>query len=98
MLICPIICPLVELVLLEPHMNPIQILRNVLDRAMRNSMLRRRVIRRLTCWLAMLILTRMPCVTMQMGDFMPSFLHSLRVLTPTFRIARYASISLAYSI
>jgi hypothetical protein len=40
MLVCPTICPLVELDLLELCMDPIQILRNVPDRAMRSSMLR----------------------------------------------------------
>jgi hypothetical protein len=74
MLVCPTICPSVELDLLELRMDPIQILWNVLDRAMRSSMLRWRVIRRLTCWLTMLILTRMPCTTIQMGGLTPSFL------------------------
>jgi hypothetical protein len=40
MLVCPTICPSVELVLLEPCMNPIQIVRNVPNKAMRSSMLR----------------------------------------------------------
>ena len=80
------------------HMNSIQILWNIPDMAMRSSMLRRRVMRRLTCWLTMLILTTMPCTTIQMGDFMHFFLRSLRVSTPTFHTASYASITLAYSI
>ena len=79
-------------------MNPIQILRNVPDNAMKSTMLRRKVMRRLTCWLTMLTLTRMPCATMHMVDFMHSFFQSLRVLTPTFRTAKYAPISHAYSI
>jgi hypothetical protein len=58
MLVCPTICPLVELDLLELRMDSIQILWNVPDRAMRSSMLRWRVIRRLTCWLTILILAR----------------------------------------
>ena len=55
------------------------------------SMLWRRVMRRLSRWHTMLILTRIPCALMQLLDFMPTFLQSLRVLTPTFCTVRYAS-------
>ena len=74
MLVYLMICHLVELVLLESCMNLIQILWNVPNRAMNSSMLILKVMRRLTCWLMMLILMRMLCATMQMGDFVHSFL------------------------
>jgi hypothetical protein len=98
MLVCPTICHSVELVLLELCMSPIQTLRTVLDRVMRGSLLRWLVKRRFTPWLTMLILTRMPCTTIQMWDFMPFFLRSLKVSTPTFCTTRYAFIPPAYSI
>jgi hypothetical protein len=70
-------------------MSPIQTSWTIPDRAMRGSLLRWWVKRRFTPWLTMLILTRMPCAMIQMWDFMPFFLRSLRVSTPTFRTTRY---------